>query len=1362
MGTATTYVAPRTCTVVGEGEPTRATKKPGKPLTNYADAAAYVLIAEAGAGKSTAFETEAIRQGGSCVTVRDFLTYDDKPDWHGTTLFLDGLDESRAGIQDGRTPLDDIRRKLDRLERPRFRLSCRWADWMAANDREALNGVSSDGFVTVMRLDPLSEGNIKAILANNHGVKDTAGFIATARERGVYRLLSNPQNLKMLAESVSGGKWPDSRRETFEQACRTLVRELNGQHLVARPSSAETASLIDAAGRLCTAQLFSGVAGYTLPDRAVPDGEHPSLAEVDGEAGGRARDVMGTRLFVGTLEGKLAPAHRQIAEFLAARHVSRLVDKGLPLERILALITGFDGELMPSFANFASWLAVHSKRSRTRLSRLNPSGMIYAADRGTYSADEKRDILLNLRRESAWNAWCTRGVSKVAGIGGIVGPELEGTFRGILSEAERGHEHQSYVMLLMQMLADGEALPALSDVVEKTVRDPMWSQGVRCAALDVLTGYCAQGRLAPGTLVGMLAEIDNGSLEDPQDELLGILLKDLYPKVLSIAEVQRYLRKPKFVETTGEYTKFWTEHVPRESTPDQLAELLDGIAQRFTEYRPFMVGDVGLYTRLGRLPVELLDRVLSAARRELVSVAEDRLYEWLGVVSDPDLRLPKQDKTGIRFDLQWDADTLTALIAYGVETCLRRGEECAGLVDRRLFGARPSRYAPWCVERALAAGDRRAASFYVRELVDCLTNGTRTWGMTVEDARVGLAEDESLVSLFDEMQDGGAGPENQAKRLTTSAAADTAEQKAGQALTAAQASTLRAGRGSPQLLGHAAETYLGIQEESPTASRPRDRLRRLVGAREDLIDLLASGMEGTITRSDLPSCADVVRLFDKRRVDWLVLSFAAGMHSLEQSGRLVAADLNESQARLAVTILYTLPRECVDPNHAGQTGLYRPEWFRVILRDNPALVADVLRGSAARKLETGLQQATELQTLATAEDHREVAELVSLSVLEHFPKAETDATLRALCWSLKAVLERCDWSEVGRVIEERLGRSDLATKERGCWLAAGYLVAPGRFREDLRRLAEYDDGLKWMTMLMDTGGSPEDLTQRFAPDDFEPLVAAMGAACKRVGLTKRAYWSTTDLITRLGADPGSAATEALEELSRVTDAEPWAPAIADAREHQARKRREQEYHHSDIGKVVQTLDRGTPANAGDLAAVTFDELKDLASKIRDGSTSDWRQYWNRDHHSRPTDPHPEDACRDTLLSDLQDRLARLGIDAQREGVYAEDKRSDIRVSFAGFNVPVEIKRSCHPDLWTAVRSQLISKYTRDPGAAGHGIYLVFWFGDTEKCRPRKCGAWTPETAEDVRLRLQQSLADREGRLISVCVVDVSKPDRSEQ
>ena len=171
----------------------------------------------------------------------------------------------------------------------------------------------------------------------------------------------------------------------------------------------------------------------------------------------------------------------------------------------------------------------------------------------------------------------------------------------------------------------------------------------------------------------------------------------------------------------------------------------------------------------------------------------------------------------------------------------------------------------------------------------------------------------------------------------------------------------------------------------------------------------------------------------------------------------------------------------------------------------------------------------------------------------------------------------------------------------------------------------------------------------------------------------------------------------------------------------------------------------------ELAALVLDVLDELATGIRDGSKSDWHQHWNVDRWDRPVKPKPEGGCRDAVLSDVDKRVRPLGIDAQREGSYAEDRRSDIRVSCGGFNVPVEIKRSCHKDLWTAIHSQLIGKYTRDPGAAGYGIYLVFWFGDTDGCRPTKCSGWSPTSAEEVGRKLRESLSDQERRLISICV-----------
>ena len=202
------YVAPRTCTTVGEGGGQEPAERKSIPMARLVDSAAYVLIAEPGAGKTTAFKAEAARKGAAYATVRDFRTFDDKPEWHGTTLFLDGLDEARAGAEDGRMPLDDIRRKLHGLGRPRFRLSCRWADWLAANDKEDLEKVSPDGAVAVVRLDPLSERNVKDILAKNHGVDDADAFVAAART-GCRLTAEKPAEPRPVREIGGAGQVAD-------------------------------------------------------------------------------------------------------------------------------------------------------------------------------------------------------------------------------------------------------------------------------------------------------------------------------------------------------------------------------------------------------------------------------------------------------------------------------------------------------------------------------------------------------------------------------------------------------------------------------------------------------------------------------------------------------------------------------------------------------------------------------------------------------------------------------------------------------------------------------------------------------------------------------------------------------------------------------------------------------------------------------------------------------------------------------------------------------------------------------------------------------------------------------------------------
>jgi hypothetical protein len=161
---------------------------------------------------------------------------------------------------------------------------------------------------------------------------------------------------------------------------------------------------------------------------------------------------------------------------------------------------------------------------------------------------------------------------------------------------------------------------------------------------------------------------------------------------------------------------------------------------------------------------------------------------------------------------------------------------------------------------------------------------------------------------------------------------------------------------------------------------------------------------------------------------------------------------------------------------------------------------------------------------------------------------------------------------------------------------------------------------------------------------------------------------------------------------------------------------------------------------------------------RFASTNDYRQYWSYGAEGKPERPKPENDRRDMLLSDLIERLGRIGVDSFKEGYYADDKRADIRVAFGGaqgINVPIEIKKDSHSNLWRAMREQLIERYTRDPGAEGFGIYLVFWFGGTDMPLPQQ--GKKPRGAAELEERLRQTLTLEESRRIRVCVVDCALP-----
>ena len=1358
------HFVPRTCTEIDEdGVPIKA--KRARSLEDFRESDAYVLLGAPGAGKTMSFRQETECGRGHYVTARDFITFDadDRPEWHEATLFIDGLDEMRAGAADSRTPLDGIRAKLDRLGRPRFRLSCREADWFRANDQKHLRSVSSGGEVKILRLDPLSEDSIRELLGRHSGIEDADQFIASARERGIAGLLANPQSLLMLTQAASGGSWPETRRETFDLACKQLVHEHNQEHDSANlnrdlPSESEA---LDAAGRLCAVQLLTGSAGYVLLGDGS-DSEYLGLRQISDGNRETLRHVLRTKLFESPGESHVAPTHRQIAEFLAGRYLARLIGNGLPVGRVLALMTGEDGGVVSELRGLSAWLAAHDKNSRGEVIDRDPFGTVLYGDVREFSRGEKHRILKCIRRETKKNPWFSNVARMDSRLGDLATNDMKEDFHEILTNPARDGTRQLFVLIVLQSLTHGQVIGALSDLLMRTIRDDSWWLRVRCQALDAFIGYVEQGTGTVDLRV-LLEDIHAGSVSDPDDELLGVLLKELYPKVLSASDLLKYLKIPENPSLSGEYVSFWIRHLPESSTNMQLAELLGAITERFDQLSPVL-----RYTESfnrGKLLARLLARFLETAQRPVFSVVSvEHLFDWLKMVLDETPAHSRRAKT-IKSWMSSHPDEYKEMIKIGMGRCLesRNFFHCMYKIERRRFHGvtRPPDFGRWCLEQAISSDNTRIKEYLIHQVADSMYGHLHDEGLSREIVEERLAGDRAILDVFTEKlrnREHSDKQEQEWKQRTEEEydAGKLQQQQKCRNEMKRHWTALLENKCDPVILHQLAEIYYGIYSHiEGEDDTHKDRLHDVFGGDEDFLEVVLDGLRGSVNRADVPDAETILCLFVKeKQIHFMALPFLIGLEMNE-------GPADERQVRQALAVYYTRP-----------TGLYDdhpPVWYNSVLATHVlATHADVATEVLIRLIRAEIRSGKEIISgLRGLRDSDEIARVASISLLRTFPARCPTRQLNALGTLLGTALRLCEAALILELTDRKLVSRSMNTGQRVYWLAAGVLASDSAesYREQLR---EYVSGnerrIRYLTVFMNRLADwiyPEYIRDLDTPA-LRLLIKLMGSSYGPAILDSRSHL-IHKFIDRLVSIPSLAAAEALKSLSSDDALRSWKPYLVGAMDPQNTIRREAGFHHPDVDQVQKTLDGGNPANVADLAALTFDFLTEIARNICDGNTSDWCQYWNWDQksHRRRLGPIHEDHCRDRLLSDLQYRIGRLGIDAAPEGRYADEKRSDIRLSCSGFNVPVEIKKSNHQNLWSAIRNQLIAKYTRDPGAGGHGIYLVFWFGKDYRQPPPESRS-PPGSATELDERLRDTLSPEEARMIRVCVIDVAgAPERKQ-
>lgn len=1315
---------------------------PSQPLAAYRETPAWVLLGDPGAGKTTAFRAEesAAPKRALFVSARDFLTFEpeDHPEWRERTLFLDGLDEVRAGKSDARTPFDRIRRHLDRLGKPRFRLSCREADWLGKNDRERLKSVSPDGEVVVLRLDPLSHHEARSVASDLLRGSGVDLFLAAVSERGLDSLLGNPQNLELLARVFGDeGQLPSSRWETFEKASALLGEETNEEH----PEVA-TESLLEAAGRLSAVELLSDAAGHCDSERKATDG-YWAISGYGGACREEHRAALRTRLFTAETEGRFRAAHAHLAAFLAARHLAGLMEKGAPARRILALLGALDGAPPTPLRGLAAWLAAAAPVLRRRLIERDPVAVLIYGDIQGFTVEEKVVLLDCVGRdaprlyESYWPA---------SAVEALANRDMTPLLLDLLQDPDRSRAAQSRVEVITKALRTAQPGLGPSGALLAVVEDSTYWPRVRRPALDAWVRSVADKQDRVARYREVLAALHEGHVDDPDRELLGTLLAALYPKHLRPAEIWTHFRPPQEF-LLGRFFRFWSTLV--EICPDgHLSAHLDYLASAIESLRVRLQ-----QFSLEALPAGLLARALRAHGSGLDA---SRLVRWLrvGLTDLGDLRADSQaHDAALREVGNWltaNPDDWKKLVRFVLQTEeFRSVENPDYYFSQMLYGSRPpDDIAIWHLDEAVVADDPTRVEFHIRGLlqtladrpvdVDRLLNAARQRLKSRSDAIEFL--DRNLWSTVPEWRIKMAADRLHIRTKTSQPNTELLEE------IRLHETSLRKNRAPGDLLHWIARTYYG--RGLPFGRGSRDHLLRALGGDHDLTSAALSGVLDILNHRDLPTAEEILETRQQSIMSVFVLPTLTAMQD-RSSENLTLPTASQWRTALACRLCF----------HGFSQ---EAKWYSECAERHPELVAEVLVLFSRALLRTSKETFPDYFSLAHLREFAQVARLATESLLRAFPVRASSQQLENLNQLLWSGLRHLNAARFRTLIERKLERTHLTRMQRTRWLAAGFASDPGNYLQRLSR----DIG--------DSQPRVHDLASFFAPDEPVPgltknldapalefLVRVLGRLFKPTWeegvqtIRTEASTCVEGLIHNLEKSGTLAATSALAGLASDRDLEKWHWRLERARESQRVARRDAGYEAPQPEAVIEALRDGEPANAADLRELVMDRFETIAEEMRTTNANPWRPFWNQDSKDRVLQPKHENACRDALLALLRPCLPK-GCDAQPEGQYAANRRADIRVTSGRWNVPVEIKKNGHSGLWRAVRNQLLPRYANDPATEGLGIYLVLWMG-ADRTAPLEKGE-RPRTPAELRERLLAALKPDERRRAEVVVLDVTPPD----
>lgn len=1345
-------------------------------LSEWRDEPAYVLLGDPGSGKTESLKAEAEAVDG--VFVSAVLIEADVAPVVGTDalVFIDAVDEVKGS--GGGNIVGAIARYLRDNGKPRFRVACREADWRVDADRQLLEAVVHDGAVKELHLSPLSDADIQNILSKRReDVPDAQVFIEQTKTQGVQDWLSNPLLLNLMVEAVAkDGQLPNSRLGIYELACRAMAQEHNDRHSEQQAlATGVVQNVLEDAGDLCALLLLSRQSAIS---KSAKSASHvlamPALSK-DMKLHDTEQAVK-SKLF--STEGDLIlPRHRTIAEFLGAQALAKRIQEGLPLSRVLALAQGHDGVPVESMRGLCAWLAVHLHgEQRRRLLEADPLGFIINGDAAELTHDERLQLIRALGDLSEKNPWFRGEQWESHPFGALAKPDMEQVFAKELAKVERDQAHQIFIECLLDALKHApQRMPSLVPHLAQWVSDDQAQEIVRISAYHAWKVHVApeeQGEKIKAWL---------NDFEDHREEIHDLveeLLEDAYPKLIQ-TDVFRFL--PREQEAISIWL-FWSHQFMRLTPSALLPALANAWRSKFPR---------GLSVPYGHYSKEVQGKILRGViEQHGDTVSAHELYEWLAIGLDEHGWSDQSEQN--QFLTEWlqarpEKVKNTALLCWQSVEPDAQGKKFYPWALQRLRGVFPHDWVHWQMDVALTCHDADLVRHLLMDVKGSVRLGNPRWDLPTQSevsAWVG-----TLTAQYPDLPAWVQLVEREQQELEKQTDDLKKEQRERQARAKAEREHARQQRKKeiapylaiwPQeplpwkLLNDIAVAY---DERYNQKNTHEARVADFLGTdSQDDVGKALQAIDDCLQRNDLPDFEAVIQhseKFSQGKAHWHWPCHP----SLLAARRACERDL-QAWRSWSVFIQQTVLAFWL--TNADEQN---PLWLVPMGAEFPDVVAPVFLAYVKAKFKQKFFQSINgLWHLSHEPSWQALAARVLPEILKSFPLNAGEDPNLVLNKKMLSALHLIPEEQAKALVEKKLSLKSLDNSQRIAWLVAWLRYEPVRAVEELvehvenaeaqhRRVVIVGTALRQQGVLsQNTVSLPVACVQRLI-EWFAPMTSAADWPNGFVTEDDERAGMVRALFNNLGNNPSPEAGAALQILASDPELKDWQQKAKFHLQQQQRLQREAQFQTPSVQAVVQVLCQKKPANAADLQALTLAHLEDIQAELRGDPAFQLRHFWHGDlgtqkaiqgKHDKV--PSVENDCTLELLNMLRTRLQAQGVDVSHESQAANNKRMDLRATCVDgqrITLPVEAKREDNKEVWNAWRDQLQKRYTIDPAAGDHGIYLVYWFGHSPKAAPPldpSQPSVKPQSAEEMQAMLEERIPAKDRHLIKVAVLDLSWPD----